>query len=372
MSQHQQSSAIRIIDANANRAAEALRVVEEYLRFHRNDSHLSRVSKELRHQLSQTLATHFPDRQLCRSTTTDVGTKNETNTEYQRQDLSHIVIANMRRCTEALRTLEEYSKLLSDIPAKKFEAVRYGAYTLEKCLGHLERGTAALKHAKLYVLVDLRYGIESEFVQRVRGMLEAGVHVVQLRDKQVSDRQLIEAGNVLRSVVSSFSFSATKQTTHSIADSETLATEPKPLLIMNDRPDLACIVDADGVHVGQEEVSVTEARGVVGPDKLIGVSTHSVEQACAAVEGGADYIGMGPVFPSRTKQFEEFVGTELVREVTSETSLPSFAIGGITPENLPRVLESGAQRIAVSEAIWGAECVKDAVARFTSQWKNNS
>ena len=356
MSNHQMSSTIRIIDANANRAAEALRVVEDYLRFHQNDAHLSRITKEIRHQLSQTLAAHFPDRQLCRSTSTDVGTNNQTLAEYQRASLAHIVIANMRRCTEALRTLEEYSKLVDSTPAREFESLRYRAYTLEKCLGHLERGTAALQNARLYVLIDLRYGFETEYVDRLRQMLDAGVHVVQLRDKQASDRELIHAGKITKSVLASFKEALTPEA-------------QRPLLIMNDRPDLACIVEADGVHVGQEEVSVTEARSVVGPDRLVGVSTHSVQQARAAVDGGADYIGVGPVFPSRTKQFEEFVGTELVHEVSSTTSLPSFAIGGITSDTLPVVLESGAKRVAVSNAIWGADCVTDAVERFNSQWK---
>lgn len=361
MSDQQNSSVLRIIDTNANRAAEALRVVEDYLRFHRNDAHLSRVSKELRHQLSQTLAKHFSNRHLCRSTNTDVGVRNETEAEYRRESLAHVVTANMRRCTEALRTLEEYAKIVSSSPAREFESLRYRAYTLEKCLGHLERGAASLGDARLYVLVDLRYGVDSEFVDRIRKMLDAGVDVVQLRDKRATDRELVRAGKVLRSTVSACAEDLTPT-------AEASERTQRPLFIMNDRPDLACIVDADGVHVGQEELTVTEARSVLGAERLIGVSTHSVEQARAAVEGGADYIGIGPVFPSHTKQFDEFVGTELVSAVTAETSLPSFAIGGITPDTLPRVLECGAQRVAVSNAIWGADCVVAAVNRFKSQW----
>jgi thiamine-phosphate pyrophosphorylase len=124
---------------------------------------------------------------------------------------------------------------------------------------------------------------------------------------------------------------------------------------MNDRPDLAVLTDADGVHVGQEELSVRDARRIVGPGRLVGVSTHTIEQARQAVLDGADYIGVGPVFPSQTKQFGSFAGLQFVREAAGEITLPAFAIGGITTENVAEVLAAGATRIAVSAAICAAE-----------------
>ena len=123
------------------------------------------------------------------------------------------------------------------------------------------------------------------------------------------------------------------------------------LSIINDRPDLAALSGADGVHVGQDELSVKDARSIVGPRALIGVSTHSLEQARTAVLDGADYLGVGPTFPSGTKQFAEFTGTELLTAVAAEIRLPAFAIGGITPENLPQVLSTGVKRIAVIGAV---------------------
>jgi thiamine-phosphate pyrophosphorylase len=126
------------------------------------------------------------------------------------------------------------------------------------------------------------------------------------------------------------------------------------LFIMNDRPDIALLADADGVHVGQDELPVADVRQLVGPDRLIGVSTHSLEQARQAVADGADYIGVGPTFPSTTKQFAGYPGLELVRQVSREVTLPAFAIGGITAENVPQVLAAGCRRIAVSHAILGA------------------
>ena len=126
------------------------------------------------------------------------------------------------------------------------------------------------------------------------------------------------------------------------------------LFIMNDRPDLAVLAQADGVHVGQEDVSVKAARTIVGPDGLVGVSTHSIDQARQAVLDGANYIGVGPTFPSGTKQFDQFPGLDLLRAVADEIRLPAFAIGGIGPENLSEVLQTGIGRIAVSGAVLNA------------------
>jgi thiamine-phosphate pyrophosphorylase len=120
---------------------------------------------------------------------------------------------------------------------------------------------------------------------------------------------------------------------------------------MNDRPDLAVLARADGVHIGQDELSVHDARQIVGPDQLIGISTHNIEQARQAVLAGANYIGCGPTFPSSTKHFDHFPGLDFLREVAAEISLPAFAIGGVTLGNLPSVRASGFHRVAVSSAL---------------------
>ncbi|MFO0202059.1 MAG: thiamine phosphate synthase, partial [Alphaproteobacteria bacterium] len=140
--------------------------------------------------------------------------------------------------------------------------------------------------------------------------------------------------------------------------------ESGALFIMNDRPDLAVLAEADGVHVGQGDLTAQEARRIVGGDKLVGVSTHSIEQARQAVLDGADYIGVGPVFSSRTKEFDEFSGLEYVQQVASEITLPAFAIGGIGVTNLREVLSAGASRVAVSSEICAADDVERVAARM--------
>jgi thiamine-phosphate pyrophosphorylase len=177
-------------------------------------------------------------------------------------------------------------------------------------------------------LIDGR-ATHAEFCDFARTLVSSGVPMIQLRDKQLDDRRLLERARALREITS----------------------ERRAVFIMNDRPDLAALARADGVHVGQEELSVKDARTIVGPEALIGVSAHSIEQARQAVLDGASYIGVGPTFPSGTKHFEQFPGLELLRAVAAEIRLPAFAIGGVGLGNLPQVLETGLGRVAVSGAI---------------------
>jgi thiamine-phosphate pyrophosphorylase len=139
------------------------------------------------------------------------------------------------------------------------------------------------------------------------------------------------------------------------------------LLIVNDRPDLARLCRADGVHVGQEELSARDARAIVGTGPLVGVSTHSLAQARASVMAGANYIGVGPTFPSGTKEFERFTGVELLAQVAGEIRLPAFAIGGITLDNLSAVLAAGFCRVAVSSAIVNADHPALAAGEFLAR-----
>src|SRR5205814_7386366 len=121
--------------------------------------------------------------------------------------------------------------------------------------------------------------------------------------------------------------------------------------IMNDRPDIARLVEARAVHLGQDELPVKEARRILGPDALIGVSTHNLDQVRQAILDGASYLGVGPTFPSETKSFAEFPGLEFVRQASAETSLPLFVIGGISARTLPAAVAAGTKRIAVSQAV---------------------
>ena len=134
--------------------------------------------------------------------------------------------------------------------------------------------------------------------------------------------------------------------------------------IVNDRPDVAKIARADGVHLGQEELSVRDARGVVGPEAVIGISTHNVDQLRQAVLDGASYVGLGPTFASSTKSFDSLSGLEYLAAAAAESTLPGFAIGGITLSNLNEVLTTGVERIAVGAAITEAPDPAEATKEF--------
>ena len=335
----------RILDAAANRASEGLRVVEDYARLGLDDRHLSTQLKELRHRFAELLKQLPTDQRLAgRDTLADVGTSISTAGEQSRENLTGVVIAGWKRIQQSLRTLEEYGKLVSGEFASSCEQLRYQTYTLERALDITQASRERLEQARLYVLLSARDS-EAGFGQLVESLVTAGVHIIQLREKNLADKELLARAKILRQL--------------------TLGTET--LFVMNDRPDLALLTGADGVHVGQEELSVKEVRAVVGTKLLVGVSTHSIEQARAAVLSGANYIGIGPTFPSTTKQFEAFPGLEFARAVAAEVTLPGFAIGGINAENLAEVQAAGIPRVAVGAAITEAKDPVAAAKRMLEQ-----
>ena len=323
---------VRLLDASLNRASEGARVVEDYARFVLDDAHLARLAKELRHRIAAAGSVlPLADRLACRNTPGDVGTAISTASEGQRADAWAVCSASLGRLQEAIRSLEEYGKTIDPSLGARFERLRYDVYTLAAGLGGTQRGRERLGDARLYVLTDGGATLEA-FGERVEMLCRAGVDVLQLRDKSLNDRQLVERARHFASLCRC----------HGVTS------------IVNDRADIAIAAGADGVHVGQEELPVADARVVVGPRRLVGVSTHSIEQARAAVLAGADYLGVGPTFPSTTKSFAEFPGLGFVGQVAAEISLPAFAIGGITPANVGEVVAAGLRRVAVSGAVTGA------------------
>ena len=333
---------LRILDAAANRAREGLRVLEDFVRFVLDDAHLSSRLKNWRHQLSHALRGVASHQLLAaRETEQDVGTGIRTLTELKRESITAVVQANFKRVEEAARTLEEFGKILSPDLGYQIGQLRYAIYTLEKAVLQTHFSRQRLAGRGLYMLVteDLCHHGSGP---AVRGALQGGVGIVQLREKHLGDRELLDRARRVRE----------------------WATEAGAIFIMNDRPDLAVLSGADGVHVGQDELSVKDARRIVGPDKLVGVSTHTIEQARQAVLDGADYIGMGPVFPTSTKSFSAYAGLDFVRQVMAEITLPAYAIGGINLANVDQVIQAGATGIAVSGALCSAADPREAAERL--------
>jgi thiamine-phosphate pyrophosphorylase len=323
----------RILDAAANRAREAIRVVEDYCRFGLDDAFLCREAKTLRHDLAAALE-KMPGLLLLRSRDTrgDVGTEIGTASETQRDSAVHVAHVNLKRLQEALRSLEEYGKVLQPELGLAIERLRYRAYTLERAIVLPADSRALLANTRLYLLVTPTH-CQTSLQYLVAEAAAGGVDMIQLREKELSDHELLQRAKNMRR----------------------WTRQAGVLLIVNDRPDIAQLVDADGVHLGQDDLPVREARRIIGADAIVGVSTHSLDQVRRASVDGASYIGVGPVFPSATKSFPDFPGLEFVRNAVRETSLPAFALGGIAVENLAEVVAAGVTRIAVSAAICGAQ-----------------
>lgn len=160
-------------------------------------------------------------------------------------------------------------------------------------------------------------------------VLKSRVKWIQLRDKDRSRRAIYEEALRLRAVTG----------------------ENNAVLVINDHADIALAVNADGVHLGQDDLPLKEARRIMGVKKIIGISTHSLQQARDAEEGGADYIGFGPVFFTKTKDAGSPMGIDMLAEIKKAVGIPVVAIGGINLENLKAVLETGADAVAVASAI---------------------
>ena len=341
------ASVVRIIDAAINRAGEGLRVVEDYLRMVMSDAHLAGQVKQMRHDLTEAIGViDLSLRMATRDSEHDVGRHLQTTAEYHRPAPGEASVsggpgepllqANFSRVQQSLRSIEEYSKSFHVGLAKQVEQLRYRTYTLEKAILTTVLSLRMLKHSHVCVLVSSSAADHrstgthdfSSLLQHVEELVAAEVGMIQLRDKHLTDRELVTVGKQIAA----------------------RTRGSKSRFIMNDRADLAVATHADGVHLGQDDLQIADARQIVGAARLIGVSTHSLGQARAAVIAGANYIGVGPVFPSTTKSFTTLAGLELLREVSAEIQLPAFAIGGISSANIQQVRDAGFRHVAVAAA----------------------
>lgn len=206
-----------------------------------------------------------------------------------------------------------------------------------------------MKDFHLYVITGEQFHPGRSYLEVIEEAIQGGADIIQLREKNKTKKELLHMARALRELTRRYDVP----------------------LIINDHLDLALAVDADGVHLGQDDLPLVEARKILGPDKIIGISTHALEEALQAEKDGADYIGVGPVFPTKSKvDVVDPVGLSYVEEVAEHISIPFVAIGGIKLHNLDSVLASGARRIAVISAIVGAERVRETAAAFSQRIRN--
>jgi len=332
----------RVLDVNFNRLREGLRVVEEYCRLVCDDDLALRV-KDLRHDIRVLLDDKLSaDCLAARQVETDIGRQTFTTTEAAREDWPALLRANLKRAQEAARVIEECAKLIAHFELSRgIKALRFTLYELEKSILNQRSfrirqwfGMDDEKSQKLYLVVDEEFYTGSDLLADVRAVLEAGVDLLQWRQKSGSDSYFFKQALAIRA----------------------LCREFHTPFVVNDRPDIALLVEADILHLGQDDLPLAAARRLVGPVMPIGRSTHSLAQALRAVAEGADYLGFGPIYktPSKRKP-DPAVGVDGLQEMLAQVSLPVVAIGGLDEINITAVAATGVPAVAVIRAILQAE-----------------
>ena len=341
---------LRVLDANLDRAREGLRVVEEWCRLGLEDADRAESCKQMRHELA---AWHRSHVRAARDADSDPGTELSHAREERRQNLQEVLQANFCRVQEALRVLEEYGKLYdatsygSDLDSANFDGkasngtdlgdtslsdtckrMRYRVYALETQLLARERFDR-LHRASLYLITSPG----DRLFETVKASLEAGLLLVQYRDKNASDGEKYDRARHLCELCHRYG----------------------ALFLVNDSVDIALAVGADGVHLGQQDLPVPVARKLLGFQKIVGCSTTDPAEMKRALEGGADYLGVGPVYETPTKPGKAAAGFDYVRYAAQHAGVPWFAIGGIDAENVGEVVAAGADRVAIVRAIAQAE-----------------
>ncbi len=326
-----------MIDANSNRASEAARTLEDIARFVLDDGPLAQRLKRLRHGLEAALdAAGLPRsaRAEARDTAEDAGIANSATDPHTRTDLLSVASAAGSRLAEALRVVEESLKLDAPAQAAAVERLRYDGYDAEKRL--LRMLTRPRAQWPLCVLITEALCGARGWRQVALAAIEGGAACVQLREKHLPDRELLARARELVEIA-----------------------RPRGVaVVVNDRPDIAVLARADGVHVGQGDLDASSVRRIVGDRLSVGVSCSSVEQALAAAGAGADVVGIGAMYATSTKANPSVAGPDLLRLVLAQPSLatvPHLAIGGIDAERARELASIGCRGVAVSSAVCGAD-----------------
>jgi thiamine-phosphate pyrophosphorylase len=320
----------RIIDANFNRAREAARVMEEFCRFALNSGLLTERAKRLRHELCACIGRLDAGRLIAsRDTAGDVGVGRTVDNQLRRSSLEDCFTAASKRLTEALRALAETIQTFNPSVAGQIENLRYAAYTLEKDIYLFSQPAQKFKGVGLYVLITSSLPVDVIFL--THKCIAGGADCVQLRAKDLKDDQLFAVA----------------------CEFVQICKAAGVLSIINDRIDIAVAANADGVHLGQNDLSIEQVHKLQLTPLITGRSTHSLEQLEIACRENPTYVSLGPVFATPTKPTAKPVGLDYVRgavEKLSDTGIGHVAIGGITLGNVGQVLAAGAKTIAVCSA----------------------
>jgi len=323
---------LRILDANANRAREGIRTAEDYIRLALMHPRWSQRLKGIRHALTDALREYQDELLKTRNVASDPGRAmlSDEGPAAATESAKCVALRGIKRAQEALRVIEENLRGATPAVGNRMGAFRFELYDAEQWLVLTGDSARILNSTLVYVLVTECMCTQG-LIRTVEAVLKGGARLLQLREKNQVDGLFLAQAQQLREVCGKFG----------------------AVLICNDRVDLALLANASGVHVGQEDLCPADARKLCGERLLIGRSTHSVEQARQAVEQEqADYIAIGSIYETSTKQGRTLAGLKLAEQVCElKLETPVFAIGGITLERIAELKAVGIKRVAVSSAI---------------------
>jgi thiamine-phosphate pyrophosphorylase len=335
----------RIVDANINRLGEGLRVLEEFARLTLNDVGLTQRLKNLRHKLVNIDADLQKQLIQARDAAGDVGSSMDVEGEEKSRDISGVIIANARRVQESLRVMEEIAKTpQSNLDPEEYRQARFELYTIEKeLMGRVLRRDKIKHLSGLYVIIDTAFLRGRRPADLAEQAIRGGANVIQLRAKNSIIRDFLRLANEIRPVCVGYGIP----------------------FIINDSLEVALACDADGLNVGEADMPASDARRLLPIDKILGCSANTLDETRAALQNGADYLGVGAVFPTPTKD-SKATGLEIIRKIRQITELPIVAIGGINKDNLKSVLAAGADCAAVISAVMDADDIEKATRQLVN------
>lgn len=318
-----------LIDANLSRAKEGMRVVEDTIRFVLRNEVLYDKIRPLRHILVQLeyllgSATRLAGRNFDQ----DLGQASEENNLASRRNFWGLMKANFSRLEEALRTLEEYSKIYLPQHYSHFQKLRYDVY----CIEFEVLSSTPHYWLQLYFEAGVVYPL-SDNPEDLIWLIDHGAKVVQLRNKNGDKNEIYNQAKYLCEYIDK-------------KDKNAFGYTPI-LLIIDDCVQVAAQLPVAGIHIGQTDMSLLQARKILGSSKIIGKSNNNLEQMKESVAQGADYVSIGPIFPTPTKPDRTPVGVEAIEKIKKEIFIPWLAIGGIDIKNAPELYKAGANNIAV-------------------------
>ena len=324
---------LQIIDANLDRAREGLRVLEDWARFGLGRNDFVKRIKNFRQILGKN---HLKVYKQSRNYIEDECKGLTHQEQSERKAPDQIISCNAGRVQEALRVIEEFSRLHNQELSKIAAEIRYEIYTLEIELlsfSKFKKSEEILKENDLYVITDQKENL----LEIIEAILIAGVKIIQHRFKKGTDKDHLEEAIEIKNLCKKYN----------------------SLFIINDRVDIALASNADGIHLGQDDLDLKTARKLLGNSKIIGVSANNEIDISNALKEGCDYIGIGPVFKTATKENKKPIGIERIKTLTKDLNIPWFAIGGIKANNISYLKSNGFKKVALVSQLMNSEDPKE-------------